>query len=355
MSDEQQPFITIIMPVRNEARFIEKCLDTILAQDYPRDRMEMLIADGDSNDGTRDILNRIAAEHPFIRVIDNPQRIVPTGLNRAIRESKGRYILRADAHAEYAPDYVSQCVAYALKTGAENVGGPLITLPGDDSISARCIVALTTHPLVVGGSKFRTSMKEEYADAAVFGTFPRELFDRIGTFNEALVRHQDNEFNSRIQKYGGKIFKTPRIVVRYYNQAALRGLFRQAYRNGKWHVLSLLGNPASFKVRYFAPFGFVCWLLGFGLLSLVHWAFLLPLGFAVACYALYAGIVTAQTARQHGLAVAALTPFALVGYHFSYGFGTFEGIIRFGLFGADWRRRAREGSQPPPDSPVLRS
>jgi glycosyltransferase involved in cell wall biosynthesis len=308
--------------------------------------MEFIVADGASDDGSREIVERFAAAHPIVRVVDNPRRIVPTGLNAAIRASRGRYVLRVDAHADYAGDYVTQCVHYLQQTGAENVGGPLITLPGANTLSARCVAALTRHPYVVGGSKFRTSMKEEYADGAFFGAFPRELFDRIGYFNEALVRHQDNEFNSRILQHGGKIFKTPRIVVRYYNQRTLRGLFRQAYRNGKWHVLSLLGNPASFKVRYFAPFAFVCWLIGFGVLSMIHPVFALPLAVAGVMYLLLAATVTVQVARSDGPGVACIVPFAMFGYHVTYGLGTFEGLIRFGLFGRETRRRAREGSRP---------
>lgn len=341
-----RPFVSVVMPMRNEARFIEAALESLLAQDYPHDHLEIIVADGASDDGSREIVARFATTHPMIRVVDNPQRIVPTGLNAAIRAARGKYILRVDAHAEYAGDYIRQCVAYLEKTGANNVGGPLITLPGADTLSARCVAALTSHPYVVGGSKFRTSMKEEYADGAFFGAFPRELFERIGYFNEALVRHQDNEFNSRILANGGRIFKTPKIVVRYYNQATLRGLFRQAYRNGKWHVLSLLGNPASFKVRYFAPFAFVCWMIGFGILSFVHPVFTLPLAVAGAIYLLAAVIVTAQIARSHGPGVACIVPLGMFGYHVTYGLGTFEGLVRFGLFGRETRRRAREGSRP---------
>ena len=346
MSDEK-PFISIIIPMRNEARHIEACLQSMLDQDYPTDRMEILVADGCSNDGSRGIVERFAVPHPNVILLENPEQIVPTGLNRAIHRSKGKYVLRADAHAEYADDYLSKCVSYLAKTGAQNVGGPLITLPGGENLSARVVAALTSHPVVVGGSKFRTSMKEEYADGAFFGAFPRVLFDRIGYFNEALVRHQDNEFNSRILQYGGKIFKTPKIVVRYYNQSTLRGLYRQAFRNGMWHVLSLLGNPASFKFRYFAPFGFVCWLLTFGVLSLLHPLFLVPMLGCLVVYGAVAAWVTVQLGREYGPVVAGCVPTSMFSYHVAYGLGTVVGLVRFGLFGGNARRRARAGSRPP--------
>jgi len=242
-------------------------------------------------------------------------------------------------------------VTYLEKTGAENVGGPIVTYPGADTLTANCIAALTSHPIVVGGSRFRTSMKEEYADGAIFGAWPRELFDRIGYFNEALIRHQDNEFNSRIMRHGGKIFKTPKIRIRYFNQATFRGLWRQAFRNGKWHVLSLIGNPSSFKFRYFAPFGFDCWLLGFGLLSLWKSVLLWPLVVALGLYGCIVVLVTGQIARSHGPAVASLVPLGMFSYHVWYGLGTFLGIVRFGILGNDYRRRAREGSRPPTTAP----
>ncbi|UCF34779.1 MAG: glycosyltransferase family 2 protein [Phycisphaerales bacterium] len=350
---EKKPFVSVIIPMRNEARYIQACLETLLGQDYPTERMEIIVADGMSKDGSREIVERFAKTHPNIKLIDNPEGIVPPALNRAIRVAQGEYILRADAHAEYGNDYISQCVHYLQKTGADNVGGPLITLPGGENVMARVVAALTTHPIVVGGSKFRTSMKEEYADTAVFGAFPRGLFDRIGFFNEALVRNQDNEFNSRIIHYGGKIFKTPKVVVRYYNQRTLRGLLRQAYRNGMWNVLTLIANPWSFKFRYFAPFGFVSWLLGFGILSIFFkWA-LWPLGFALISYALVTLLVAGQTSRTHGLLVALILPMSMFLYHVAYGFGSFAGIVRFCIFGAEARRNAREGSRPPEPSETL--
>jgi succinoglycan biosynthesis protein ExoA len=351
MSNEL-PFVSLVMPMRNEAAHIESCLRTLLEQDYPRERMEIIVADGASEDGSREIVDRFAAEHPVVRVVDNPERVVPTGLNVAIRAARGEYVLRVDAHAEYACDYVSQCVAYLRKTGADNVGGPLITLPGADTREARCIAAITSHPVVVGGSRFRSSMAEEYADGAFFGAFPRDLFDRIGYFNEALVRHQDNEFNSRILQHGGKIFKTPKVVVRYYNQARLVGLLRQAFRNGQWHVLALLGNPASFKIRYFAPFGFDCGLIGFEVLSLWHPMFVWPLAIGGGAYLLVMALVAAQIAVKEGLGVACWVPLSMLSYHVVYGLGTFVGLVRFGLFGAEARRRAREGSLPPGARPA---
>jgi glycosyltransferase involved in cell wall biosynthesis len=344
---EGKPFVSVIIPMRNEARFIKACLHTLLEQDYPSERVEIIVANGMSKDGSREIVERFAKTHANVKLIDNPEGIVPPGLNAAIRIAKGEYILRADAHAEYGNDYISQCIGHLQTTGADNVGGPLITLPGGSNLMARTVAAMTAHPFVVGGSRFRCSMKEEYADGAYFGAFPRDVFERIGFFNETLVRNQDVEFNSRILHYGGKIFKTPKIVVRYYNQRTLRGLLRQAFQNGMWNVLTLIANPWSFKIRHFAPFGFVCWLLGFGLLSvffpMLLWLLLAGLG----AYAISGLWATLQIARSHGLLIACCVPSSMFLFHVAYGLGTFRGLYRFCLFNADIRRRAREGSRPP--------
>ncbi len=346
------PPISIILPARNEERYIAACIESVLAQDYPHGRMELIIADGMSTDRTRAIIAEYTQQHPWIRVIDNPGLTPPHGLNAAIREARGELILRMDAHAEYAPDYVSLCVRYLQLTGADNAGGTLITLPGGTTRMAACISAITSHPLVVGGSAFRSDPRPRYSDGCVFGTWRRELFDQIGLFNEALSRNQDNEFNARIIRFGGKIYQTPRIGVKYYNQATLRGLLRQAYRNGVWHVLALVANPASFRLRYIAPFAFDAWLLLFLILSFVHWLFLIPLLGGLGLYAIFLALVTAQIVRKDGLRLLCYVPGAVFAYHVWYGAGWFVGIVRFLIFGRAARQRARAGSSiPDPANP----
>lgn len=351
MSDKpaagEHPAVTIILPMRNEEKWIAACIESILRQDYPRDRMEVLLVDGMSTDRSREIVSEYAQRHPFLKLVDNPERIQVTALNAGIRAATGDYVLRMDAHSQYGDDYVSKCVYYAQKTRAENVGGPVVTCPGADTLMARCIARITSHRLVVGGSAFRTTNKAQYADTCVFGTWRRELFDQIGLFNEALVRGEDNEFNSRTMRYGGRIFMTPEIRIRYFNQATLRGLMRQAYGNGVYHILTMVANPAAFKVRYFAPFAFVLWLTFFGLLSLVHWAFLIPLLGACAAYALAAVAVALQIGASDDWRLALYVPPCMLGYHVAYGVGTLAGVVRFLVFGGEHRAKARRGSAIP--------
>lgn len=348
MTDNSQPpQVSIVIPMRNEEKYIGACLDSILSQDFPRDRIEVIIADGMSADRSRAIVEEYAGRHPFIHLIDNPGRTPGPGLNAAIHRSTGRYVLRMDAHAEYAEDYISQCVRYLELTGAENVGGPLVTLPGAETRMARCISAITSNRWIVGGSVFRTCMQARYSDGCFFGAWPREVFQQIGYFNEALTRNQDNEFNSRILRYGGKIYQTPAIRVRYYNQATLRGLIRQAYRNGFWNVLTLVANPASFRIRYFAPFGFDLWLIVLGLLAPLHPLFLAILLIGLGIYGLFVLAVAVQIARADGWRLAPYVLLAVPSYHVCYGLGTFVGIARFLVLGRNARARARAGSRVP--------
>jgi len=355
MTEVERPFVSIVLPIRNEEKRITACIESICRQDYPHDRLEVLIMDGMSTDRTPQMVRELAEKHPFLRLIENPGRIQVVGLNLGIGMARGEYVIRLDGHAEYGEDYVSKCIYYLQKTGAENVGGPFVTFPGDDTLKAKTIAAITRNRLVVGGSAFRTSRKAQYCDTAVYGAWRRDLFDKVGLFNEVLARGEDNEFNSRLMSVGGKVFMTPEIVVRYYNQSTLRGLMRQAYWNGVWHVLTMVANPRSFKFRYFAPFGFVMWFILFGLLSLLHKVFLIPIAFGAVLYGAMLLMVAGQVARDAGLAEALMSPLCVLPYHVAYGLGTLAGLFKFGLFGRQYRERARKGSQfpDPAHPPVL--
>jgi glycosyltransferase involved in cell wall biosynthesis len=346
-STMERPFITLVLPIRNEEKRIEACLNSVLAQDYPHDRWEVLVIDGMSTDRTREIVGGYVRQYPFIRMEDNPEKIQVVAVNNGIRMAKGLYVLRLDGHSEYESDYVSKCVYYLQETGAENVGGPYRTFPGADTLTARCIAEITRHRLVVGGSSFRTSMKPQYCDGCVFGAWRRDLFDKIGYFNEALVRGEDNEFNSRLMHHGGKVFMTPDIRLRYYNQATLRGLMRQAYGNGIYHVLTMIANPLAFRIRYFAPCGFLLWLILFATLSFLNRAFVLPLMLAVVPYTIAAMAVAVQIGRSNGWSMAPLVPHFMFAYHAAYGAGIFGGVVRFVVFGRKEREKARQGSMIP--------
>lgn len=348
----ERPLITIIIPMKNEERYIKACMESVKHQDYPLDQLELLIVDGMSTDRCREIVQEYSKGHPWVKLLDNPHGRQNAALNIGIRASKAKYILRMDAHTEYASDYVSLCVYYLEKTGAENVGGPYVAHAGGKTLMARCISAMISHALVMGGSPFRVAPRPRYCDSCVFGAWHRDLFEQVGYFNETLARGEDNEFNSRIMRYGAKIFMTPAIKLKYYARATLGGLLRQAFSDGYWHVLTMVANPWAFKFRYGAPFFFDLWLIIFGILSVFHTVFLAPLLFAAGLYTILLAVVAVQLAWREDWRLLFYAPPCVLAYHVTYGLGSFPGIVRFLIFGRRDRELARLGSRlPDPEHP----
>lgn len=322
-----RPYVSIVIPCRNERHFIGPCLDSILAGDYPVSRMEVLVVDGASDDGTRAVVEEYAGRHPSVRLVDNPRRITPVALNLGIRHARGEVVVRMDAHAEYPPSYVSVCVATLERTGADVVGGPIMTRAAADTLVARAIAAATAHPFGVGNSHFRTSRQEGYVDTVPFGAYRRAVFERIGLFDERLARNQDNEFSSRLTRSGGRIYLTPELTATYYNQATLRGLLRQAFITGMWNVVTLRINRESFKWRYFVPLAFVVAVVVLGVASLslefAWFAWLAVLGM----YGALALASAIQVAVRSGARDALLLPPVFFLYHCAYGLGTCAGFM----------------------------
>ena len=216
-----RPLVSVILPCRNEVRFLGACLDSILASDYPPDRLEVLIADGMSSDGTRKLVGNYSREFPYVRLIDNPARVTPVGLNRAIEASQGEIIVRLDAHSTIAPDYVTRAVRHLEQDGADNVGGSMRTVARDRGWFAKSIGVALSSPFGVGNSHFRTSGKSnengpQWVDTVFGGCWRREIFDRVGKFNERLTRGQDLEFNLRLARAGGKILLAPDMRSYYF-------------------------------------------------------------------------------------------------------------------------------------------
>jgi glycosyltransferase involved in cell wall biosynthesis len=216
--------VSIIVPCRNEGGYIRACLQSLVEQDYRVNKYEIIVADGRSSDRTRGIIEEIRERNPQVRFLDNPAGIVPTAMNAGIRAARGEVIIRADGHNVYPRDYAANCVRYLEQTGADNVGGPCLTVPADGSFDAKLVAAILSSPFGVGNSKFRTSSEEGFVDTVPFGAFRREIFDRVGMYNEKLVRNQDNELNARIRKAGGRIYLTPALTTRYHPVKSFVGL-----------------------------------------------------------------------------------------------------------------------------------
>ena len=232
------PFVSVIIPCRNEAKHIDACIESVMACDYPRERLEVLVIDGMSDDGTRPLLEAIARRHTAIRVLDNPKRTAPAALNIGVAAARGAVIMRMDAHNKYPSTYISMLVHWLEKSGADNVGGVWVTRPSSERAMARAIALGCSHPFGVGNSRFRLTVEKPcQVDTVPFGCYRRDVFDRIGMFDEELVRNQDIEFNLRLRNSGGSILLVPEVASYYHARDTLRELWRTHYQNGYFNML----------------------------------------------------------------------------------------------------------------------
>ena len=325
------PFLSVVIPCWNEARFVAAFLDSVLANDYPADRAEFLLIDGMSDDGTREIVRRYAARDARLRMIDNPGRSKPAALNRGIRTARGEVIIRLDVHAVYEPDYLSKCVrALLAHPEADNVGGIRRSLPRDDTLLGRALSLSTTHPVGAGNAKYRVgASKPQWVDTVFGGCYRREVFDWVGLFDEQLTRAQEREFNHRLRAAGGKILLVPDIECTYYARSDWRHFGGWIFEAGYWPF------QASRRVgrwiggwRNFVPLGFVTGLAAGAALSPRSATVRRLTGAVVAAYGgvvLGASTELAWRRREPGLLLA--MPVAFVATHVIYGVGSVWGIL----------------------------
>jgi glycosyltransferase involved in cell wall biosynthesis len=318
--------VSFIVPVRNEEEHIRACLESLVKQDYPAGELEIIVMDGRSSDRTREIVEEIGLQNPQVRCLDNPAGIVPTAMNIGIRAARGEVIIRADGHNVYLRDYAANSVKYLEETGADNVGGPLVTVPANESFGARLIAAVLSSPFGVGNSKFRTSYEEGFVDTVPFGAFRRKVFDRVGMYNEKLVRHQDNDLNARIRKAGGKIYLTPALTTQYHPVKTFWALLQYAFRNSRWNAFALRENKGSMGLRHIAPGAFLTLLLVLlpaSFMSAYARAFLTAM---LAIYLLIGFYFAARSNTKGNLVLSLALPFAAFCFHLAYGVGVLTGI-----------------------------
>jgi glycosyltransferase involved in cell wall biosynthesis len=316
------PLVTIAMPCLDEAAFIEACLRSVQAQTYPRDRIEILVADGGSTDLTREILARLAAADSRIRVIDNPDRIQAAGLNRILAEARGDVIVRMDVHCEYAPDYVEKCITILERTGADNVGGAQRCRGRTEFEQAVC--AALTSPLGVGGAAYRSSDNEGFVDTVFLGAYRRGVFDRIGPWDQGAITNEDAELNQRLVSAGGRIYLGREIVVHYTPRGSLGSLSCQYYRYGSGRARTLLKHRRFLSIRPALPFLAVAT----GLLLLVTLPWIEATLFVVAPAAVAFGLEAIRVGSSGGLRRAALVGVILPVIVASHGVGFGAGLAR---------------------------
>ncbi|MBN8487859.1 MAG: glycosyltransferase family 2 protein [Burkholderiales bacterium] len=321
------PVVSVIVPCRNERAFVEAFCRSALAQELPAGwTMELVVADGQSDDGTAECLAVMAAAETRLRVIDNPGRIVSTGLNRALSLAQGEVIVRMDVHTVYEADYVQRCLEALAETGADNVGGPwrAVALP-QRSVQAAVAAAFQSRWLA-GGARSRQLDYSGWVDTVYLGCWPRASFERFGGFDEQLVRNQDDEHNLRIRRGGGRIWQAAAIRSSYHPRSSVGGVFRQYLQYGYWKPFVMRKHGQAASVRQLVPGAFVVLCLS----GLPAWALGVPVTVAAAAPSAYAlmvlGVSTAIAARQ-GWRLWPWLPGVIAAYHMAYGLGTLLGWL----------------------------
>jgi succinoglycan biosynthesis protein ExoA len=317
------PLVSVVVPMRNEGAHIARCIDSILAQDYPEDRLEVIVVDGDSDDDSPEVLRRYGGR---VCVLRNPARIVPAAMNIGIRAARGAIIARADAHTVLDASYLRVGVETLERTGADNVGGPMRSVGGGAVGDA---IALAMASRFGIGAYFHFASDDREVDTVYMGMYPRQVFARIGLFDEELVRNQDDELNYRLRKAGGRIFVTPRMHSQYQNRQSYKTLARQFFQYGVWKIRVLQKHPLQMSWRQFVPPTFVLALLLSALASpwlpAARWLFAAVL----AAYGAALGLAAATVARRHGWRHFWRVLAAFTTMHLSWGCGFLVGAVRF--------------------------
>jgi cellulose synthase/poly-beta-1,6-N-acetylglucosamine synthase-like glycosyltransferase len=330
MMSQGLPFVSIIIPCRNEERFIDKCLDSIVIQAYPKDKLEVLVVDGMSTDKTREIVNGYVQKYFFIKLLKNPRKVTPFAMNIGIRNSKGEIIILVNAHSMLEKNFLKNNIEYLNRTKADAVGGMLNTINVGASIISKAIPLATDSIFGAGGRRYRSRIQEGFVkDTLPYCAYRKELFDKIGLIDEDLIRDQDEEFNYRILKNGGKIFFTPQIKSYLHVRPTLKKLWKQHFQYGFFKPLVLSKVGGVFTWRQAIPSLLITSVVVTGLLSFLSeyflWFFILILGlyFSVTI------IFSLLTGIKRDLR---LMPFLMASFftlHFSYGTGYLKGILDF--------------------------
>ena len=322
--------VSVVVPCRNEEKTIRLLLEALAQQSFPQSEMEVLIADGLSEDGTRDVIAEFQTENPDLQVhvLENPNRIIPAALNVGIAAAQGEYILRMDAHAIPRPDYVARCVEVLQARQAENVGGVWEIQPQNESWIARSIAAAAAHPIAVGDAGYRIGSQAGYVDTVPFGAFRRELIERIGPFDERLLTNEDYEFNTRIRRSGGRIWLDPQIRSVYFARGSLSDLAKQYWRYGYWKAQMLKRYPKTLRMRQALPPIFVFSLILLPILSLIFQPLFTVWLIELGIYLVTLILVGIQLAIQKKDAALTLgVPLAIATMHLSWGAALLVGSL----------------------------
>ena len=326
-------FISVICPVYNEEAYIESFLDSIIAQDFPQNNMEVFIIDGESNDSTVNIIKKYIFKYKFIKYLNNTDRFQVYAMNIGIKASNGNYIIRLDAHSVYPKDYFSSLIKTAVNLNADNVGGICETLPANDTLISKSISLVMSNSFGVGNSMFRIGSKDIIqTDTVPFGCYKSSVFDLIGYFDTDLKRNEDDEFNARLINNGGKIFLNPDIVVKYFGRESISKMSMMFYQYGFFKPLVNIKTKSITTVRQIIPLLFVCFLIIGSIFSFFTASIFILYIIPILIYFFLAFIISFFLAyKNKRFVLFLLLPITFLVVHVSYGWGYLLGLVSFNL------------------------
>ncbi len=339
------PRVSAIVLCRNEEKFIGKCLDSIIANDYPKEKLEILVVDGMSEDRTRKIVEEYSKEHPSIRLINNPKKLTPFAFNEGIKSSQGELVMIMSAHATYEKEYIKKCVSTSQKYDAENVVGIWKILPRGDGFIDKAIVLALSSSFGVGNAKYRIGSDKkkeaEYVDTGAYGCYKKSVFENVGLFNENLSRGQDMEFNLRLKMAGGKTILVPDAVVYYSARTDFKSFYKHNFKNGVWAILPFkYSTVVPVSPRHLVPLAFVSSLIISGILSLFSNVFFWLLLFIASSYSTCNIYFSAKTALNgKDIRYFFLMPAIYSSLHTTYGLGSLFGLLKVVISKQFWKNR----------------
>lgn len=334
--------VSVIIPCRNEEKYIERCLNSILENDYPKDKLEIIIADGGSTDRTKEIISIFNEKYPFIKLLNNLRKITPAGLNIGIKNSKGEIIMIMSAHGKCASNYISTCVKYLLETNVDAVGGLYLTLPRESTFIAYAIALALSSPFGVGNAHYRVGIKgNRKVDTVAWGCYRKEIFGKAGLFDEEFESCEDDEFNYRLREKNCELLLTSETTSYYYARTSLKKLWKQYMEYGIWKVCVFQKHPRMMQLRQFVPVIFILSILLSLILSVYYSPLLLLLFFILGSYLSCNLFFTFKISKEEGWKYFLLLPVVFATLHFSYGIGLLIGLIKF------FPRWFQKGMEPP--------
>jgi succinoglycan biosynthesis protein ExoA len=336
MRSDHAPFVSVLLAIRNEAPLLRGSLAAIAAQDYPSERMEVVVADGASVDGSRGMVEAFAASHPFpVRIVDNPKRSAAAGFNAGLQLARGTVIVILGARALPAPTFLTESVLALNESGADVVGGVVRAFA--EGAEAQAAALALGSPFGVGDARYRYSQSAGDVDTVNYGAYRSSVFQEAGGFDETMDNVEDDEFNYRLRAAGKRLYLSPRIRCAYVSRPTIASLAAQYARYGYPKVRVMLRHPKQMRPRQFAPAGLVAALL-LGLAGYSRWELARRLFWlTTGAYTFASLVASCAIVRRSGLRYLPLLPLAFGAMHISYGAASLAGVLRFLVWPILWR------------------